>query len=111
MNTHTPGLELSAAAALLLVGMLLVMWTQQTSSSRCVLAPDAPRHLVWNRDTDREHLMNDIASADRIAKRYAASTPSAADPDTRFLECQATLIQQVANVHGMPLDRLRGSAH
>ena len=110
MNTHTPGLELSAAAALLLVGMLLVMWTQRTSSL-CVLAPDAPRRLVWNRDTDREHLMNDIASADRIATRYAASTPSAADPDTRFLECQATLIQQVANMHGMPLDRLRGSAH
>jgi len=109
MNMRKPGLELSAAAALLLVGMLLVMWAQRTSS-RCVLAPDAPRRLVWNRDTDREHLMNDIASADRIAKRYAASTPAAADPDARFLDCQATLLQQVANVHGMPLDRLRGSA-
>jgi hypothetical protein len=65
---------------------------------------------VWNRDVDREHLMNDIASADRIAKRYAASTPIAADPGARFLDCQATLLQQVANVHGMPLDRLRGSA-
>jgi hypothetical protein len=109
MNTNRPGLELSAAAAVLLVGMLLVMWTQRTSS-RCVLAPDAPRRLVWNRDTDREHLMNDIASADRIARRYAASTPSTADPDTRFLDCQATLLQQVANVHGMPLDRLNAGA-
>ena len=58
---------------------------------------------------DREHLSNDLASADRIARRYAASS-RADDQQTLFLECHDTLLEQIATTHGVPPGQLRDSA-
>jgi hypothetical protein len=101
--------EVSCAAAALLVGMLLVMWGQHPSSA-CTLSSEAHRRLVLTRETDREHLARDVASVDRIARRYTASIPGDDQQHTRFLDCEARLIQQIATKHGVPPDQLRASA-
>jgi hypothetical protein len=108
-ETTAAWFDVSCGAAALMGGMLLVMWAQRPSSS-CTLAPEALQRLVLSRETDREHLTRDLASAARIARRYTASTSSDAQQHSRLLECQATLIQQIATRHGVPPNRLQASA-
>ena len=100
--------ELSVVAAGLMVGMLVVMWVQRPAAS-CTLSLEAPRHLVLSREIDREHLATDLASADRIARRYMFSIGDPAQQHTRFVDCQATLVQQIATRHGLSPDHVRAS--
>jgi hypothetical protein len=109
MKTRGPLFEVSCAAAALMVGMLLVMWAQRPSAG-CTLSPEAPRRLVLSRETDDEHLTADLASVDRIARRYARSTPNDDQRHRRFVECEATLVQQIATRHHLSPDHLRVSA-
>jgi hypothetical protein len=105
-KTPAPWIEGAAAGGVLVVAMLFAMWAWQPSG--CARLPEAPRRLELSRDMDREHLSNDLASADRIARRYAAAS-RADDQQTVFLECHDTLLQQVASAHGVPLGQLRES--
>ena len=107
-NGPAPWIEVSAAAGVLIVGMLFAMWARQPPSG-CARSSETPRRLELSWDTDREHLSNDLASADRIARRYAASS-SAGDQQTLVLECRDTLLEQIAITHGVPLGQLRDSA-
>jgi hypothetical protein len=107
-NSPAPWIEVSAAGGLLIVAMLLVMWAGRAPSG-CARLAETPRRLVLSRDVDREHLSNDVASAERIARRYAAATSHADDRQTPLLDCQDTLLQQIASVHGLPLDQVRDS--
>jgi hypothetical protein len=106
MKSHTALFEVSCTAAALMVGMLLVMWAQRPSSG-CTLPPEAPRRLVLTRETDREHLARDLASVGRIARRSTASKRG--DDQQHRLECEATLLQQIATWHGVPTDQWRAS--
>jgi hypothetical protein len=108
MKPQAAWFEASCGAGALLAGMLLVMWVQHPVG--CTLAPEPSRRLVLDRETDREHLTSDLESVDRIARRYAASIPGGAQQRTRFLECQASLIQQITTKHSVPRDRLVLSA-
>lgn len=104
-------LNVSGMAAAVLLGMVLVMWAQSPGPG-CALAPEGPRRLVLSRETDREHLAADRESADRIARRYRLSI---ADPAQQahqgdlFANCEATLIQQIAERHGLTLEQVRAS--
>jgi hypothetical protein len=109
MKSHTASFDASCTAAVLIVGMFIVMWAQRPSSG-CTLPPEAPRSLVLSRETDREHLARDLASVDRIARRYTASTPSDDQQHRRFLDCEAALLQQIATWHRVPPDQLRAGA-
>jgi hypothetical protein len=100
--------ELSLVAGALMVGMLVVMWAQRPAAS-CTLPFEAPRVLVLSRETDREHLATDLASAARIARRYMLSTVDPAQQQTRFLECETTLVGQIATTHSLSPDQLRAS--
>jgi hypothetical protein len=100
--------ELSLVAAGLMAGMLVVMWAQNPGAS-CALPLEAQKHLVLSRETDREHLATDLASAARIARRYAVSTADPAQQHTRFLDCEAMLVQQIATRHSLSSDHLRAS--
>jgi hypothetical protein len=99
--------ELPLVAAGLMVGMLLVMWAQRPAAT-CTLSREAPRQLVLSRATDREHLAADLASADRIARRYVGSSVNSAQQHARFADCEATLVQQIATRHGLSPEHLRG---
>ena len=102
-------LELRVFAALLLAVMILVMWAQRAGTV-CALRPEASRHLVLAREVDREHLEADLASVDRVARRYVqASSADAAEQQTRILECEATLIERLATTHGLPRERIRSA--
>jgi hypothetical protein len=85
--------------AALMVGMLLVMWAETPSG--CEWPGEAPRQLVLTRSLDREHLARDLASATRIARRYAASTPDNGNRGGRASECEAALIGQIRSSHGL----------
>lgn len=100
--------ELPLAAAGLMVVMLVVMWTQRPSES-CTLSFEAPRLLVLGREADREHLATDVASADRIARRYMLATVDPAQQHAQFADCEATLVQQIATRHGLSADAVRAS--
>lgn len=91
-----------------MVVMLVAMWAQRPDAS-CTLSPEGPRVLVLSRETDREHLATDLASAARIARRYMRSTVDPAEQQTRFVDCEATLVQQIATRHGLSPDRVRTS--
>ena len=108
-NGPAPWIEVSAAAGVLIVVMLFAMWARQPPSG-CARLPETPRRLELSWDTDREHLSNDLASADRIARRYAAASSRADDQQTLLLECHDTLLQQIASAHGVPPGQLRDSA-
>jgi len=97
--------ELSLTAAGLMIGMVVVMWVQRPAAG-CTLFVEAPRRLVLSRETDREHLVTDLASADRIARRYMLSTVSLAQQHTRFVDCEAALVQQIATRHGLSPDQV-----
>jgi hypothetical protein len=106
MKTPAPWFELLLAAAGLMVVMLVMMWVERPAAS-CTLSFEPPRHLVLSRETDREHLATDLASADRIARRYMRSTAGPADQHTRFADCEATLVQEIGTRHGLAPDHLR----
>ena len=101
-----PPPEKPEAEASLLGAMLIVMWVQRPVG--CTLAPEARRRLVLTRETDREHLANDIASVERIARRYTASTGTG--DQSGFLACKAALIEQLSTMHEVSPDRLRAGA-
>ena len=98
--------ELLLVAAGLMVAMLVVMWVQSPAAS-CTLSLDAPRHLVLSRETDREHLATDLAAAYRIARRFMLSTGNPAQQHIRFVDCEVTLIQQIATRYGLSPDQVR----
>ena len=99
-------LELPAFAALLLVVMIVVMWAQRPGTG-CALRPEANRRLVLSRQVDREHLEADLATVDRVARRYAGASPAnAAQQQARFLECETTLIQRLAATHGLSPEQI-----
>ena len=106
MTPGTDRFELPLLAAGLMVGMLVVMWTQRPEAS-CTLSLEPPRHLVLSRETDREHLASDVASADRIARRYMRSTANPAEQPTRLADCEATLVRQIATRHDLSPDEVR----
>jgi len=111
MKPPAAWLELSFVAAGLMVVMLVVMWVQSPAAS-CTLPFEAPRHLVLSRETDREHLATDMVSADRSARRYMRATADPAQQQTRFADCQAALVQQIATRHGLSPDAVRaGPTH
>jgi hypothetical protein len=99
-------LEVSLVAAGLMVAMLAVMWAERPDAS-CTLSLEPPRHLVLSRETDREHLATDLAGAARTARRYMLSSGDPTQQHARFVECEATLVQQIASKHGLPADQLR----
>src|SRR5215204_2316999 len=102
-------LQLPVFAALLLAVMILVMWAQRPGTG-CALRPEANRRLVLSRQVDREHLEADLATVDRVARRYVrASSTDAAEQQTRFLECEATLIDRLAATHGLSPERIRSA--
>jgi len=109
LNGPAPWIEMSALGGGLIVAMLFAMWARQPPAG-CARHPETPRRIELSSDMDREHLSNDLASADRIARRYAAASSRADDQQTRFLECHDTLLQQIASTHGVPLDQFHDVA-
>ena len=107
MKPPAAWMEVSLLAAGLLVAMLVVMWIQRPAEG-CTMSPEAPRRLVLSRETDREHLATDLASADRIARRDMRSAGDDAGQRARFAACQASLAQQIATLHGLSPDLVRG---
>jgi hypothetical protein len=102
-------LELPVFAAVLMAGMILVMWAQRPGTG-CALRPEASRRLVLSRQVDREHLEADLATVDRVARRYVRASPAeAAEQQTRFLECEAMLIHRLATTHGLSPERIRNT--
>jgi hypothetical protein len=97
---------MSSVAVVLLGVMLLAMWAGRPDAS-CTRSSEPARHLVLSRATDREHLATDLSSADRIARRYARPAVDESERRTRFAECAATLVQQIATTHGLPPDAVR----
>jgi hypothetical protein len=106
MKPFAARFELPLVAAGLMVAMLVVMWAQRPAAT-CTLSREAPRHLVLSRETDREHLATDLASADRIARRYMLSGENPAQQHARFVDCEATLTQQIATRHGLSPEHVR----
>ena len=100
MKAISPSVEVWSVAVALMLAMLLAMWAQRPAPG-CALAPEAPQRLILSREVDREHLARDLASARRVAQRYAASTPRDGGQDRRSEDCETTLIQQIANRHGV----------
>ena len=91
-----------------MVVMLVAMWAQRPDAS-CTLPLEASRVLILSRETDREHLATDLASAARIARRYMLATEDPAEQHTRFVSCEATLAQQIATRHGLSPELVRAS--
>jgi len=109
MKPHAAWLELSLVAGGLMIVMLAAMWAQRPDEN-CNLSLEGTRVLVLSRETDREHLATDLASAARLARRYMRSTVDPAEQQTRFADCEARLIQQIATRHGLSPDNVRTSA-
>jgi hypothetical protein len=108
MKSHAAWYELSLVAGGLMVVMFVAMWAQRPDAS-CTLSMEGPRLLVLSRETDREHLATEVASAARIAHRYMLSAVNPAEQRSRFADCEATLVQQIATRHGLSPDRVRTS--
>ncbi|MEP7305754.1 MAG: hypothetical protein ABJA98_09575 [Acidobacteriota bacterium] len=94
--------ELSLVVTGLMAWMLVMMWAGRADKG-CALPFEEPRRLVLSREVDREHLAADLASADRIARRYQRSTENPAERRTRLLECHTTLEREIAARHGVPV--------
>jgi hypothetical protein len=105
MKPFAAWLEPLALAVGLLFAMIVMMWLQRPGVE-CALPFELPRRLVLSRDIDREHLAADLASADRIARRYMRATVDPAQ-HTRFLDCRATLVEQLATRHGVDEAQVR----
>ena len=108
MRTPPAWFEPVFVGAALIAGMLVVMWASSPGAN-CSLPPDVPRQLVLSRETDREHVSTDFASAGRAARRYMLSTGEAVERHPRFTDCEATLVQQIADRHGLTPDQVRAS--
>ena len=100
------GFELSWVAVGLMMAMLLVMWAQSPGTA-CALSPEPRTVLVLSRQTDREHLDSDLASATRIAERYSRAGDARNRQRGRFAECEATLVQQIGARHTVERSHLR----
>jgi hypothetical protein len=98
--------EMSSVAMVLLIAMLIAMWAGRPDAG-CTASSEPPRHLVLSRDTDREHLATDLSTAGKTARRYMLSAADQSEQRTRFAECAATLVQQIATTHGLPPDLVR----
>lgn len=98
--------EMSSVAVVLLIAMLIAMWAGRRDAS-CTPSGEPARHLVLSRETDREHLATDLSAADKTARRYMRSSVDESEQRTRFAECAATLVQQIATTHGLPVDLVR----
>jgi hypothetical protein len=107
MKQPTVFFEMSSVAVVLLIAMLIAMWAGRPDAS-CTRSNEPARQLVLSRATDREHLATDLSSADRTARRYVRSVRDESEHRTRFAECEATLVQQIATTHGLPPDVVRG---
>ena len=106
MKPPAAWLELSLVGAALTAGMLAVMWASGPDGS-CTMPPDAARQLVLSRETDREHLANDLATAHRVVGRHMRVTGDGTQQDARSADCEATLVEQIATRHGLPPDLVR----
>ena len=106
MKQPTAFFEMSSVAMVLLIAMLIAMWAGRRNAG-CTASGEPPRHLVLSRETDREHLATDLSAADRTARRYMRSSVDESEQRTRFAECAATLVQQIATTHGLPVDLVR----
>jgi hypothetical protein len=106
MRATAGWVELPLFAAVLMAGMLLVMWAQRPPDG-CAMRPEVHRRLVLSREVDREHLDADLAAIDRVARRYARSSDAAVQ-DMRFLECEAALIERLVPAHGLSREQIRG---
>jgi len=102
------GVELSLVAAGLFVVMLLMMWIQRPAAT-CTLSVEGARVLVLSRETDREHLATDLAAADRTARRYMLSIRDIDRPQMRRVECEATLVLEIATRHGLSSGQVEAS--
>jgi hypothetical protein len=100
--------ELSIVVTVLMVWMLMLMWSQR-SDAGCTLSFEQPRRLVMSRETDREHLAADMASVDRVARRYVRSTQDPGQQHDGFLECQTTLVREIATRHGVSPEMMASS--
>ena len=109
MKSHASWYELSVIAGGLMIVMFVAMWAQRPDEN-CNLSLEGTRVLVLSRETDREHLATDLASAARLARRYMRSTVDPAEQQTRFADCEARLIQQIAARHGLSPESVRTSA-
>ena len=101
--------ELALTAAAVLVAALLVMWAQAPTTD-CVMPFEASRRLVLDREVDREHLARDLASADRVARRHDAVSSRSADQAIPSRGCEDTLLQTIADRHGLAAEVVRASA-
>jgi hypothetical protein len=101
-----PWLELSLVAGGLMIVMIAVMWVQRPGAA-CTLSFEMPRVLALSRETDREHLAAEIASADRVARRYMRSSADPVEQRILFTDCDAALVRQIATRHGLSPDRVR----
>jgi len=99
------GFELAWVAVGLMIAMLLVMWAESPGTA-CALAPEPRIVLVLSRQTDREHLASDLASAGRIAERYSRAGDERDRQRGRFVECEATLVQQIGSRHSVERSHL-----
>jgi hypothetical protein len=108
MRSFGAGFELSVVAAALMIVMLGVMWIQRPGAA-CTLSAEGPRALLLSRATDREHLATDLASADRSARRYMLATDDLNQQQTRFVECEDTLVHEIAARHGLSPDQVRAN--
>ena len=100
------GFELSWVAVGLMIAMLVVMWAESPGTA-CALSPEPRTALVLSRQTDREHLASDLASASRIAERYSRAGDEHDRQRERFAECEATLVQQIGSRHTVERSHLR----
>jgi hypothetical protein len=106
MKQPTVFFEMSSVAVVLLIAMLIAMWAGRPDAN-CTRSREPARLLVLSRATDREHLATDLSAADRTARRYMRSAADETVQRTRFAECAATLVQQIATTHGLPPDVVR----
>jgi hypothetical protein len=100
MKPSAARFELPLVAAGVMIAMIVVMWVQGGVKT-CTRSTEPARHLVLSRATDREHLATDLASANRIARRYMRSGVNAQEQQTLFVDCEVALVQQIATKHGL----------
>jgi hypothetical protein len=106
MKPFAAGFELSWVAAGLMVAMLAVMWAERPGTD-CTLSLEPRTTLVLSRQVDREHLANDLASADRIAERYSRAVEGRDRQRARLAGCEATLVQQIVATHSLVRGQVR----
>jgi|SRR5579871_6595159 len=107
-NSHAAGIELSAVAVALMVIMVVAMWIDRPGE-RCVWPVEGSSRLLLSRAIDREHLATDLASADRIARRYMLAAGDRNQDQTRFIACEATLVQAIATGHQVSTAQVRAT--